>query len=175
MNIKETYYLDIFLKKTYKNLGQFTIADPNATIVGSLSSSTIIPPTSPTIAITQPRNIFITGTTESRLNEVRTYNFNEPYKIGVKGVTGITSEYIEYIIGGIYYKTFLSSNTTYFEFTKTSDILDQKIIIADNNSIAIDVKKTLNAMVIDRSNISVYNYFNKINNCSSLDDILEIF
>ncbi len=170
-----TYYLDIFLKKTYKNLGLFDIADPNATINGTLSASTVIVPTSPTIPIIQPRNVYVTGTTKSRLNEVKSYDKINPYKVGVKGVTGVTSEYVEYIIDDIYYKTFLSGESTYFEFRKMSDTLDQKIIIANENLVSIDIKKTLNAMVIDRSNMSIYDYFSKINNCSSLDDIMEIF
>lgn len=50
--------------------------------------------------------MWITGYTSSRLNEVKTLDINEPYKVGVNGVLSVTPEYIEYKIDDIFYKTY---------------------------------------------------------------------
>lgn len=172
--MEETYYLDIFLKKTYKNLGQFETINPNSQIVGTLEEITFIQ-TELGLDNSQPFNVTISGLTSSRLEEVKTYNTQNPYKVGINGVTTITSDYIEYVIDDVNYITYLEDNLTIFKLTKLTNELEKQNIIANDNSVSIDIKKTLNAMVVDRSNVSVYDYFNKINNCSSLDDLLDIF
>jgi hypothetical protein len=173
--MEEFYYLDIFLKKTYKNLGQFETINPNSQILGTLEDITFTQTTLSSDTTQSSFFVNVSGLTTSRLAEVKRYNKTTPYKIGVNGVTGITSQYIEYIIDDVYYRTFLSDGLTFFQLLKITNELEKQNIIADDNSVSIDIKKTLNAMVIDRSNIAVYEYFNKINNCSSLDDILDIF
>ncbi len=50
--------------------------------------------------------MWITGHTSSRLNEVKTLDINEPYKVGVNGVLSVTPEYVEYKIDDIFYKTY---------------------------------------------------------------------
>lgn len=56
--------------------------------------------------------MIITGYTDNRLNEVKTYNTSSPYQIGVNGVidiiynTGGTINNVVYIIDGIKYTTF---------------------------------------------------------------------
>jgi hypothetical protein len=51
--------------------------------------------------------MWITGYTSNRLNEVRTLDRSQPYKIGVNGVFNVQSDFIEYEIDGVLYKTFL--------------------------------------------------------------------
>ena len=82
---------------------------------------------------------------------------------------------MDYNIEGISYRTFLSNNLTYYTVNKTTNEFTTKRLINNSNSVFIDIRKTLNAMIIERSNVSIYNYFNKINNCQELDDILDIF
>jgi hypothetical protein len=117
----------------------------------------------------------LTGLTVSRLDEVKTYNPNQPYKVGINGVTNVTSEFIEYRIGDVEYKTFLPFGMTTYKVLKEQSVFENQPVIWNADSVFVDIKKTLNAMVIDRSNISIYEYFNKINNCAELDDLLEIF
>jgi hypothetical protein len=50
--------------------------------------------------------MWITGYTGSRLNEIRTLDPTNPYKIGVNGVFNIQPDFIEYEINGIFYKTY---------------------------------------------------------------------
>lgn len=56
--------------------------------------------------------MWITGHTSSRLNEVKTLDINEPYKVGVNGVLSVTPDYIEYKIDDIFYKTYTSTPST---------------------------------------------------------------
>jgi hypothetical protein len=170
------YYFDVFLTETYKSLGQYEIIT-KPDIIGQLTSITLnknffnlrdVPPI-------ELEPITITGITKSRLNEVKTYNPSVPYKINVNGVFNITSQFIEYSIDNIKYKTYLSDGLTTYSVVKFIETFDNQPVIWNADSVFIDIKKTLNAMVIDRGNISVYDYLNKINNCDELDDLLEIF
>jgi len=171
----EFYYFNIFLKETYKNLGQYEIIT-NPEIVGDkktinfeqnklqlTAQSTTLP------------SILVTGLTKSRLDEVKTYNPNVPYKVGVNGVTRVTSDFIEYTIGDVKYKTFLPFGMTTYQVLKEQNVFEKQPVIWNADSVFIDIKKTLNAMIIERSNISIYEYFNKMNNCDSLDELLQIF
>jgi len=211
------YYIDIFLTETYKSLGQYEIIT-NPDIVGELKEFSLYDLTQYSNKAFEPPQelefIVITGLTSSKLEEVRTYNLNEPYKVGVKGVTNITNDFIEYKINDIEYKTYINNSVTTpsnpdtdtnnidtttsarlsvtpNQFTITNQpisfgvttfkVIKQKQnfqndpVIWNADSVFIDIKKTLNAMVIDRGYMPVYDYFNKINNCDTLDDILDIF
>jgi hypothetical protein len=173
----EFYYFDVFLTETYKGLGQYEIIN-NPDIIGQLTSITLNENVSTLRAYNPPQElefIIITGITKSRLDEVKTYNSNVPYKLNVKGVFNITNEFIEYSIDNTRYKTYLSDGLTTYSITKLKETFENQPVIWNADSVFIDIKKTLNAMVIDRGNISVYDYFNKINNCDELDDLLEIF
>jgi hypothetical protein len=173
----EYYYLDVFLTETYKSLGQYEIIS-NPNIIGQLTSITLIDNISTLRADNPPQElefILITGITKSRLDEVKTYGSNNVYKLNVKGVFNITNEFIEYSIDNIKYKTYLSDGLTTYSVTKRKENFENQPVIWNADSVFIDIKKTLNAMVIDRGNVSVYDYFNKINNCDELDDLLEIF
>jgi hypothetical protein len=171
----EYYYFDVFLTETYKSLGQYEpITNPY--IVGDLKQVTINQTTvPPPIFQPQPPFVNLSGICKSRLEEVRSYNLNIPYKVGVNGVTVVNTDFIEYTIDNISYKTFLADNLTIFTAKKNQQILDYQPLIWNADSVFIDIKKTLNAMVIERGNISVYDFLNKINNCDELDDLLEIF
>jgi hypothetical protein len=167
------YYVDVFLTKTQKNLGQFTTIKNNE-IFGDLTTFDFsIQNQLPPFNFSQPFNVTVTGITESKLKNVITYSGE--YKVGVNGVILANSDYVMYEIDGITYTTFLNDNLTIYSLTKPTNEFDNQSILRDDSSVSIDVKKTLNAFLIDRSNISIYEYFNKINNCDNLDDLLDIF
>jgi hypothetical protein len=92
-------------------------------------------------------------------------------------ITGITSARAAVTNQTITTTTNQSTNTgiTEYRVVKLKESFENQPVIWNENSSFIDVKKTLNAMVIERGNISVYDYFNKINNCENLNDLLEIF
>lgn len=168
------FYFDIFLTETYKSLGQYEIIK-NPEIIGELTTNVFslnIPNTS---TPSTPKSITVTGLTKSRLDEVKTYNVNQPFKIGINGVNTIATDYIEYTIGDVKYKTFLVDNLTIFSVTKLEDVFDNQPVIWNADSVFNDIKNTLNAMIIERGNITVYDFLNKINNSDELDDLLDIF
>jgi hypothetical protein len=172
------YYLNIFLKNTYKNLGQVEAVKDKSSIKGLLDLTAFTinqTQTPPQPSQFNTRNITVTGLTQSRLNEIKSYNPQVPYKVNINGVTKVDPNYIEYTIDGIDYKTFLSNNLTIYKVTKPTDELTISRLIGNNDSVFVDIKKTLNAMIIERSNLSIYDYFNKMNACEELDDILDIF
>lgn len=170
------FYINIFLTQTQKNLGQFSVIT-NPDIIGdSITFDSNLNRQSNT-TITLPTNsttITVTGLTSSRLEEVKTYN--NTYKVGVNGVILVSSNSVIYKIDDITYQTLLDgSNTTFYILTKPSGEFQTQNVLRNDNSVSIDIKKTLDAFIIERSNISVYDYFNKINNCDKLDDLLDIF
>jgi hypothetical protein len=173
--LEQYYYIDIFLTQTQKNLGQFSIIT-NDEIVGDIitfnfnNQNSISQSTQTDIST----NITVTGLTSSRLAEVKTYTGD--YKVGVNGVISVFTNSIIYKINDITYQTLLDgSNTTFYTLNKPSGEFQTQSVLRNDNSVSIDIKKTLNAFIIERSNISVYDYFNKINNCDKLDDLLDIF
>lgn len=181
------FYLNIFITETTKNRGQLEEVVDKSFIKGVTSftltqQNTTQPGNIITNQYSNPRIITFTALTKSRLNEVKTYDLTNPFKVNVNGVTKIEKDvttgniiYVDYNIEGISYRTFLSNNLTYYTVTKTTNEFATKRLINNSNSVFIDIRKTLNAMIIERSNVSIYNYFNKINNCQELDDILDIF
>jgi hypothetical protein len=54
--------------------------------------------------------MFITGHTSNRLNDIKTLDVNNPYKVGVNGVLNVQTDFVEYEIDDILYKTFFDSN-----------------------------------------------------------------
>jgi hypothetical protein len=65
--------------------------------------------------------MWITGYTSNRLNEVRTLDRNQPYKIGVNGVFNVQSDFIEYEIGGVLFKTFLNGTISVLNTVSPQD------------------------------------------------------
>lgn len=169
------FYINIFLTQTQKNLGQFSLIT-NPDIIGdkitfNFNNQNSIPQNTQTNTTT---TITVTGLTSSRLEEVKTYNNN--YRVGVNGVISVTTASIIYKIDDITYETLLGgSKATFYTLTKPSGEFQMQNVLRNDNSVSIDIKKTLDAFIIERSNISVYDYFNKINNCDKLDDLLDIF
>jgi hypothetical protein len=52
--------------------------------------------------------MYITGRTSNRLSELKTLDVNNPYKVGINGVLNVQTDFIEYEIDDIYYKTFFN-------------------------------------------------------------------
>jgi len=69
--------------------------------------------------------MWITGYTSSRLNEVKTLDINEPYKVGVNGVLSVTPGYIEYKIDDIFYKTGLEKTALPPKKSKAKIIIEK--------------------------------------------------
>jgi hypothetical protein len=58
--------------------------------------------TNETETITNVNPFIITGVTNSRLGDVATYDLENPYQVGINGVTEVTSDYVKYVIDEIW-------------------------------------------------------------------------
>lgn len=121
--------------------------------------------------------ITVTGKTNNYLDLARTYDPNNPYVVGVNGVTAyVPDEYIEYNVDGIiFYRTLFDDDlTTTFSCTGATINYDDTLIVGDeSNSFAANssIESFIN---IDRNNYSIFENFYKlsqINNLSDLDDL----
>lgn len=131
----------------------------------------------------QPNNnkIFLSGTTESYLDEVKTYDSENPYIIGVNGVINIvrdltTLEYkkVDYIINNIQYTTDLVNNKTTYIFTgnTSSNYNDNFLIRKDDITININEKPRINNLInVERQELSVLDKLMKINMLKNIEDI----
>jgi hypothetical protein len=52
--------------------------------------------------------MWVTGYTSNRLNEVKTLDRNNPFKVGVNGVFNVQEDFVEYNINGVFYKTYFT-------------------------------------------------------------------
>jgi len=160
------------LTNTIKNFGLFSeLTDNN--IVSQLTSVTFSNNFIDTETTSEPFEVTISGLTKDRLIDIQTYNGN--YEVGINGVTQITDDYILYTIDNIDYQTFFDTKLTVYRLNKPTNEFTKQFVIKDNNIPFIDVKKTVNGLLIERNNLSVYESFNRIANTDNLDDLIEIF
>lgn len=124
----------------------------------------------------------ITGLTESRLLEVKTYDKQQPYKIGVNGVTDIlynpsngTYYKIYYTIDNIDYITDLNTNTTsYSYYTRGFDSTNSNnhSVIKKDKYLGLNQEIEVNNLInIERLEISVFDPHYRMIGLNSLNDI----
>ena len=88
----------------------------------------------------------ISGSTKSRLGEVECYDKLEKYKIGVNGVTQVTTENVSYQINTINYTTNLLTSKTIFSYVNNYESYDSSgFLTTDEDLIGlIEEPKTVN-------------------------------
>lgn len=118
-------------------------------------------------------SILVTGITENKLSSVRSFDLNNPYEIGVNGVTNINGNIITYIIGDITYQTNIDNLTTSFSFISNDiNYINNNFIYEENNIGDIDKPLIDNSIFIERSDISVIESFNKMKQITGVDDFV---
>ena len=116
--------------------------------------------------------VTITGTTDNKLSEVRGFDYNNPFTIGVNGVTEVTSEYIKYTIGNINYITKLGDLSTTFSFKDTrNEYKINNFISTDANLTYVDKVDVQDCVFIERESVSVIEYFSKLRQIGSVSEI----
>ncbi len=114
----------------------------------------------------------ITGFTENKLNNIRSYDYSNPYKVGINGVTKVTDTQIFYTINEINYITNLSDLKTTFQLTKNNqDYISSNFMFEEKNINLIDKMDIDNSIFIERQNISIIENFSKIRQISSVTEI----
>jgi hypothetical protein len=120
----------------------------------------------------------ITGETESRLEEVMTYNLNTPYQIGLNGVISVTEEYVIYEIEQVIYTTFLETEQTFYEIGMqglTEENSVARFVIKREEDVFIGRHNTIDKIDIDRSEFSVFEKMYRLAKINSLDDFENYF
>ena len=122
------YFLDLYLETVIKPFGLYDYYNTtDNTIQGKLNSLDIVNklPVNPS---GRSSSYIVTGYCDNRLEEIKCYEKNNQFKIGVKGVTNVDPGQVEYTIDGINYITLFDANfTTVFSY-------NTKFIPDDNNS-----------------------------------------
>lgn len=59
--------------------------------------------------------MWVTGYTSNRLNEIKTLDPKNRYKVGVNGVFNVQADFIEYKLDDIFYKTYIQNAPTIFQ------------------------------------------------------------
>lgn len=139
--------------------------------------------------LTSTKTFTITGTAESRLNDVRGYDNETPYKVDVNGVVIITNEYIGYKIDNIEYTTYYTGDLINLVPTKTiyktqgsrtyTNGVDDKsvnhFIYKDEKNSFIERGKISNDIFLERNPIAVNDYYFRLNHINSADDFINYF
>ena len=139
--------------------------------------------------------MIISGYTDDRLNQIKTFDKTQPYIVGINGVTNITYEdplnpnltaplSIDYTIDGINYQTnlrqanpfslkFFNSQTKYFFIS--SGLTQQEInVIKDEVEMGIsEPPKIESEIFIDRQSSSVYEKHLRMDEITTLEQLEE--
>lgn len=118
----------------------------------------------------------ITGYTDSKLDDIRTY-YEQPYVVGINGVTYINEEKIEYTIDLVNYITFFDDiQTTIFisPLTDQPTISNDRVAVFDDSNPFGDKKNTESFINIDRNNYSVFEKLFKLSKITKLSDFEDL-
>lgn len=106
----------------------------------------------------------VTGVTDNKLFKIRSYDPNQPYKVGLNGVTEVNNETIEsvnydvikYEIDGIKYTTYIKNgNNDIFNLTDSNSITNISVKISNNykfSNVSAVNQGDLNLLSLDKTN-----------------------
>ena len=119
----------------------------------------------------------VTGITESRLEEVRTYNLQQPYIIGINGVQTVTNTEVVYALDGVTYTTSLIDTTTTYSLglVSAAQALQIHFLYRDERDVFIDKQETQGDILMERAEMSVFDSMIRIAGVNSLDDLTDYF
>ena len=122
----------------------------------------------------------VTGITESRLDEVRSYNLLTPFIVGVNGVTSVDGNAIVYVVDGVTYATSTDENgveTTAYNLgiVPPTQAANTLFLYRNERDVFIDRKDTVRDILIERSNLSVFDPMLRMALVNSLDDLTDYF
>lgn len=124
--------------------------------------------------ITDIESVFVTvtGVTDNKLQEVRGFDYNNPFTVGSNGITEVTDSYIAYTIGNVNYKTILNDLSTIFSFTDTRNVyLTNNFISEDSYLNYVDNVQITDEVFIERQNISIIESFSRLRQITSVEEI----
>ncbi len=121
---------------------------------------------------TQNRELItVTGTANSRLNEIRSYDINRPFIEGLNGVLNVFDDLVVYQIDGITYRTVISSGaTTYTYQTEKSENINCNLLPSMFSDFVEKPRQT-NVININRNEQSVLDIHNRINTIKNFSEL----
>jgi hypothetical protein len=135
--------------------------------------------------------MIISGFTDSRLSEVKTYDANNPYQVGYKGVTSITADIngnitlVEYTIDGIDYVTSIGqplfpNSDLYFKtqtvyYFNSSGLTQNDInVIKKEAEMGISEKPKIESDIfIERQSTSIFEKFLRLDEIGNLEELVD--
>lgn len=128
-------------------------------------------------------DIIVTGYTENRLSEIKTFDLQQPYKIGINGVTNIIyttdGKYsiIYYTIDGITYITdVINKNITVYSYIARgidSIVGDTFSLIRSDRYINLYQKPNTKSYInVEREQLSVLDNHYRIKNIKNIGDLI---
>lgn len=135
--------------------------------------------------------MIISGFTDSRLSEVKTYDTNNPYRVGYKGVTSITADIngnitlVEYTIDGIDYVTSIGqplfpNSDLYFKtqtvyYFNSSGLTQNDInVIKKEAEMGISEKPKIESDIfIERQSTSIFEKFLRLDEIGNLEELVD--
>lgn len=134
--------------------------------------------------------MIISGYTDSRLNEVRTYDNTQPYQVGINGVTNViydnntppNEKLVEYTINGIDYITTIGEpiiigtenlKTTTKYFFESSGCTEEEVnLIKQEVEIGVVFPPKIEKEIfIERMSISVFEPQSRLGEIGSLEEL----
>lgn len=107
---------------------------------------------------------------ESKLDKVRSYDFNEPYILGVNGVFYMEGDIIKYHVDGVEYETNLVTDETNIIVNYTDESPENNNFIRVDDMLGLVDKPTYNSIDIEREQFSVIESFGKLQQIRNLNE-----
>lgn len=97
----------------------------------------------------------VSGTTDSRLGEVRGFNKLTPYVAGEFGVTTLDGDFVEYVLDEITYRTDTTNGETRYRFgyvdPVTAGLMSPRQVLGREEYIFHERRPTVNTIAIERN------------------------
>lgn len=114
----------------------------------------------------------VEGVGTNKLTSVRSFDYSNPYKVGVNGVLAIEADSIKYVIEGVIHNTENDTLNTTIEITKTEKIFTHHNFIRPENTLGLSDKVDLdNEVDIERPVLSVIENFSKLQQINNPDEL----
>lgn len=127
------------------------------------------------VMTTLKTTVTVSGVTDNKLESVRSFDYQNKYKVGNNGATEVTPEYVKYNINGIDYQTYFKDLVTSFKFTTEREVYtNTNFVHEDFNLGYVDKTQVQDIVDIERQKISVIESFSKLRQISVVEEI-EVF
>lgn len=146
-----TFSIPVFLTQKTKNVGYLTDLSEDLTLT--------------------KMNVTVTGETSNKLDMVRSWDYNETYKVGHNGVTEATGTYVSYKIDNINYTTYLNDLKTIFSFTTEREVYTKNNFVHEDLNLGkVDKVEVKDLVQIERQAISIIERVSRLRQVNTVEE-----